>query len=160
MRDTARGILTFHDTDTPPAPGLAVAAGAIGAGDDAGAGDSSEDDADDDSDSGNDTEHGDGTSTDDEEASESSSDAESVATPDPPAPFRRSSPVRFGRLRGRRSALRAATAFVRKGLSPDDMKLLEGSLKARSAYVDVPDVLVMAAKIRPEGMRVPENLSE
>ena len=32
------------------------------------------------------------------------------------------------------------------------MKLLGGGLKARSAYVDVPDVLIMAAKVRHEGM--------
>ena len=119
--DTARGVASFHGADTLPAPGPAVAAGAVGAGDDAGGGNSSEDDADDDGDCGDDTDHGDGTSKDEEEASESSSDAESVATPDPPVPSRRSSPVRFWRHWGRRSALRAATAFVSKGLSPDDM---------------------------------------
>ena len=51
-------------------------------------------------------------------------------------------------------------AFVRKGFSPDDMKLLEDGLKARPAYVDVPDVLMMAVKFRHEGMRVPENLRQ
>ena len=49
---------------------------------------------------------------------------------------------------------------MRKGLSPDDMKLLEDGLKARSAYVDVPDVLMMSAKVRHEGMRLPENLRQ
>ena len=156
--DTARGIVTFHDADSPFATGPAVAANTVGASADAGDGGSFEDDADDGGDCGDNTDGGLGTA--DVEASESSSDTESVAAPGPPAPSRRSSPARFGRHWGRRSALRAAMAFVRKGLSPDDMKLLEDGLKARSAYVDVPDVLMMAAKVRHKGMRVLENLRQ
>ena len=158
--DATREVVSFHDADTPPVPGPAVAADAVGADGDAEYGDSPEDDTDDDGDSGDDTDHGDGASNDGAEASECSLDAESVAIPDPPAPSRRSSPVRFGRHLGRRPALRAATAFVRKGLTADEATLLEDGPKTRSTYVDVPDVLMMAAKIRHEEMWVQENLRQ
>ena len=156
--DTQRGIVTFHHADTPPASAPDGAARAVGASDDAEAVDSFEG-ADDDDSAGGDNPDVNSSAT-DEDTSESSSSAESIDDSDPPAQSRRSSPARFGRHWGRRSTLRAAKAFVRKHLSPDDMKLLEEGLKARSAYVDVPDVIMMAAKVRHEGVRVPENLRQ
>ena len=156
--DTQRGIVTFHHADTPPASAPDGAARAVGASDDAEAVDSFEG-ADDDDSAGGDNPDVNSSAT-DEGTSESSSSAESIDDSDPPAQSRRSSPARFGRHWGRRSTLRAAKAFVRKHLSPDDMKLLEEGLEARSAYVDVPDVIMMAAKVRHEGVRVPENLRQ
>ena len=148
----------LHGADTTPAPGPAGAANALGANDGAEAVDSSEDEADDDGDCSENPDASSGAA--DEEAPQSSSNAESIDDPGPPAPARRSSPARFWCNWGRRSAPRAATAFVRKGPSPVDMKLLEERLKASSAYVDVPDVLIMAAIVRHEGVRVPENLRQ
>ena len=62
-------------------------------------------------------------------APESSSGTESVKPPDQPTPSRWSSPVWFGRHRGRRTSLRAAKVFVRKGLTADEATLLEEGLK-------------------------------
>ena len=49
---------------------------------------------------------------------------------------------------------------MRKGLTADEATLLEAGLKARSVYVDIAGVLVMASRIRHEGMRVPEYLRQ
>ena len=58
--------------------------------------------------------------------------------------------------------MRAATAFVRKGLTPDERAVLTAGLKTKreSAYVDVPGVLFMAAVVRHAGVRVPKFLAE
>ena len=66
----------------------------------------------------------------------------------------------FGRYMRRRSALRAATAFVRKGLTSEERAVLTAGIKAKSAYVDVPDVLMMAAVLRHDGVHVPKSLEE
>ena len=68
----------------------------------------------------------------------------------------------FGRYSLRRGAVRAATAFVLKGLTANERAVLTAGLttKRESAYVDVPDVFVMAAVVRNAGVRVPKSLAE
>ena len=161
--DAARGIVTFVDADTLPALDQAVVDSGDSGGsvpDDASA---REDGAtaggsDGDTDPSVDAQDPDlavpGAS------GATSVDEEGVDAGDDPFPHRRPSTVGFGRHRRRRAALRAATAFVRKGLTADEAALLEAGLRARSAYVDVPDVLMMAAIIRHEDVRVPKSLSE
>ena len=64
----------------------------------------------------------------------------------------------FGRYLRWRGAVRAATAFVRKGPPADERAVLTAGLKTKreSAYFDVPDVLMMAAVVRHAGVRVPQ----
>ena len=158
MWDTARGIGTFHDADTPPAPGPAVAANTVGASADAGDGGSSEGDADDDGDCGDNT---------DDNTEHSRRGGLGIllgrGVGRYPGPARSPPPVLSGTIwapLGTAVGPSRGHGLREEGLSPDDMKVLEVGLKARSAYVDVPDVLMMSAKFRHEGMRLPENLRQ
>ena len=135
--DAARGIVTFLDADTPPTPGQAVVDCAGPGGGASGGADARNE--------------GDGSGG-------SSEDGDDVE--DETSPPHRPSTVGFGRHRRRRAALRAAKAFARKGLTAEETALLEAGLRAKSAYVDVPDVIMMAAIIRHEGVRIPKSISE
>ena len=147
--DAARGILTFLDADTPPA-------GTAGD-DEAGLGDSSADAVD--GVAGSPLDDGGVSSEDNTPDGIGHSDDDTPdgmgSVPSPPPQT-----AGFGRYMRRRSALRAATAFVRKGLTSKERAVLTAGIKAKSAYVDVPDVLMMASVLRHDGVHVPKSLEE
>ena len=62
----------------------------------------------------------------------------------------------------RRRAARAAIANVKKALTPDERKLLLAGLevKAASAYIGVPDTIMMAAKVRHDRVHIPKTIWE
>jgi hypothetical protein len=135
MHDAARGIVTFVDADTPVAsvdPDTAEA-----------------------NDDNSDAEQV--TNTDATIDAHSDSGANDDGQPNTAAPKQT---VGFGRYLRRRAALRAAAAHARKGLTKDERALFQAGLRAKSAYVDVPDVLMMAAILRHDGVRVPTTIQE
>ena len=135
LYDAARGTVTFIDAETPPAAAP----------------------------DGNEPADSDDDLSDAEEGVVSSSSAdESDTEGEQHEPATPKQTVGFGRYLRRRSAVRAATAFVRKGLTADERAVLTAGLKTKreSAYVDVPDVLMMAAVVRHAGVRVPKSLAE
>ena len=152
--DAARGIVTFHDPDTPPVG--SVDAADADHGDDGGAHGPGRADPSDAADA----DQGDNDVVEGPVGLESGS-CDPASDPDANATDEASVPtVGFGRYLRRRQAVRAATAFVRKRLTAAERVVLKEGIKAKTAYIDVPDVLMMAAVLRHDGVRVPKTLAE
>ena len=64
------------------------------------------------------------------------------------------------RTRGsRRPLLRAAAARYGAALTPEQRALFREGIRAQSAYIDVPDIIMMAAVVT-NGIRLPRNMAE
>jgi len=64
------------------------------------------------------------------------------------------------RTRGsQRRLVRAATAHYGKSLTPEQRALYKEGLRAQSAYIDVPDIVMMAAVVS-NGIQLPRSIAE
>ena len=137
--DVAHGILTFVDADTVPVQ--PAGQDTLDASDN----DSVDDDMD---------------TIDNDTAMDPSAGMENVGNNGQSSPAN-DPPPGHGRypLRRRRAA-RAAIANVKKALTPDERKLLLAGLevKAASAYIGVPDAIMMAAKVRHDRVHIPKTI--
>jgi len=90
------------------------------------------------------------------------SDDDSTDDSGRPTPENEPPPGHGRYLLRRRRTVRAAIANVKKTLTPDERNLLRAGLgvKAASAYIGVPDVFMMAAKIRHDRVQIPKSIWE